>query len=196
MNKNLLIPAFFALSLLLPAASALGQGAAADAPQAAPAAKGSPEIAPMRESDIPVYEMAFAPETGSMMRLLPNKAQSMQAPDDANVKTATVDVGPHLLGVVVTESKILNVMPRGEQGIAHFTASDADGKPVVARYAIITANPELKYFRAKITCAEGQTDPACGTTRLYYCTTECSQTHIIDWSGRLEPSETDKPKKK
>lgn len=134
-------------------------------PSAAPVPPGLPTM--------PEYTVIAAPETATPFRVKPGKPQIM--PLEADGFRAVVTGGAGNLSAIMRDKRSVILFPRATPGAAHVTVFGANGRPVMARYVVISA-PEEKYVRLRqAESAACGKDDACGRSTVYFCPNLCYQ---------------------
>lgn len=130
---------------------------------------------PASPSAMPEYTLLSAPQTSLPVRIKPGKPETVHL--DADAGRVIVDDKPKNISATIYDSRSIVLFPHNTTGGAHFTVFGKDGKPIMARYAIIN-DPEKKYIRLHQVCKTGH-DSACDRTDVYFCPNFCYQTHLV-----------------
>ena len=126
-------------------------------------------------TDMPEYTLLSAPETGLPVRIKPGKPEIIHLKEDAG--RVAIDDGPKNISAVIYDNRSIVLFPHSVNGGAHFTVFGRNGKPFMARYAVI-GNPDKKYIRVHQACKTGH-DPSCENDSVYFCPNLCYETQLI-----------------
>lgn len=130
---------------------------------------------PASPSDMPEYTLLSAPETALPVRVKPGKPETIHLDEDA--ARVIVDQKPKNMSAIIYDSRSIVLFPHKTAGGAHFTVFGKDGKPIMARYAVID-NPGKKYIRLHQVCGTGH-DSSCQKTNVYFCPNFCYETKLV-----------------